>query len=95
MADKLTAYQEQGFTQFQMKVGADADTDITRIRQVAARLNAGNKLAADANCGWRQHDAVRVVSAVSDMSLYIEQPCEDLRGMPRGPRSLPASDDPG
>ncbi len=76
MADKLVAYQEQGFNQFQMKVGADPDEDIERIRQVTARLKPGNRLAADANCGWHQHDAVRVVSAVSDISLYIEQPCE-------------------
>lgn len=76
MAEKLDSYQEQGFSQFQMKVGADPDVDIERIRKVTARLRPGNKLAADANCGWRQHDAVRVVSAVSDVSLYIEQPCE-------------------
>ncbi len=76
MAEKLIAYQEQGFSQFQMKVGAGANTDITRIRRVADVLKSCNKLAADANCGWRQHDAVRVVTAVSDMSLYIEQPCE-------------------
>ncbi len=75
MVEKLIGYQEQGFTQFQMKVGADPDVDIVRIRKVAAALNAGNKLAADANTGWRQHDAVRVVQAVSDVSLYIEQPC--------------------
>jgi L-alanine-DL-glutamate epimerase-like enolase superfamily enzyme len=66
----------QRFNQFQMKVGTDPDIDIKRIQMVAAKLKSGNKLAADANCGWRQHDAVRVVSAVSDMSLYIEQPCE-------------------
>jgi L-alanine-DL-glutamate epimerase-like enolase superfamily enzyme len=76
MAEKLISYQEQGFNQFQMKVGSDPDIDIERIRKVASALQPGNKLAADANCGWRQHDAVRVVSAVSDMSLYIEQPCE-------------------
>jgi len=76
MAEKLISYQEQGFNQFQMKVGADPDEDIKRIRLVASELKSGNKLAADANCGWHQHDAVRVVSAVSDMSLYIEQPCE-------------------
>ena len=76
MVEKLISYQEQGFNQFQMKVGAEADVDIERIRLVSGALKAGNKLAADANCGWRQHDAIRVVSAVSDMSLYIEQPCE-------------------
>ena len=75
MAEKLEAYQAQGFTQFQMKVGEDPDVDIERIRKVAGALKAGNVLAADANTGWHQHDAVRVVSAVRDISLYIEQPC--------------------
>ena len=56
------AYQAQGFNQFQMKVGAGADLDIERIRKVTAVLESGNKLAADANCGWMQHEAVRVVS---------------------------------
>ncbi|MEC8275122.1 MAG: cis-3-hydroxy-L-proline dehydratase [Pseudomonadota bacterium] len=76
MAERLQVYQAQGFNQFQMKVGAGADLDIERIRKVTAVLESGNKLAADANCGWMQHEAVRVVSAVNDMPLYIEQPCE-------------------
>lgn len=76
MQERLQAYQDQGFTQFQMKVGADADVDIERIRKVSAVLKPGNRLAADANCGWAQHDAVRVVTAVNDLPLYIEQPCE-------------------
>ena len=76
MADKLEEYQAQGFKQFQMKVGADADEDIRRIRLVTERLAPGNRLGADANCGWKQHEAVRVVSAVSDLEFYLEQPCE-------------------
>ncbi len=76
MADKLVQYQEQGFKQFQMKVGADADEDIQRIRLVTDKLDSGNRLGADANCGWKQHEAVRVVSAVSDLEFYLEQPCE-------------------
>lgn len=76
MAAKIVDYQDQGFKQFQMKVGAGADDDIERIRQVAGELRAGNVLAADANTGWRQHEAVRVVKAVRDVDLYIEQPCK-------------------
>ena len=76
MQQKLLDYQEQGFNQFQMKVGAGADADIERIQKVTSVLKPGNKLAADANCGWMQHEAVRVVSAVNDLPLYIEQPCE-------------------
>ncbi len=75
MAQKLRDYQQQGFTQFQMKVGADAVVDIERIFKVAAELKPGNILNADANTGWRQHEAMRVVQAVRDVELYLEQPC--------------------
>ena len=32
-------------------------------------------LIADANTGWRVDDAIRVVNAVRDRDVYIEQPC--------------------
>ena len=30
---------------------------------------------ADANTGWLKHEAARVVRAVGDVDVYIEQPC--------------------
>ena len=35
----------------------------------------GDRLVADANTGWLMHDALRVVKAVRDVDVYIEQPC--------------------
>lgn len=75
MAAKLADYQKQGFKQFQMKVGAGASTDIDRIFAVSEALESGNILAADANTGWKQHEAISVVKAVRDVAIYIEQPC--------------------
>lgn len=75
MARKLADYQDQGFRQFQMKVGAGANDDIERIFAVSEQLRPGNVLAADANTGWKQHEAIRVVKAVRDVDIYIEQPC--------------------
>jgi len=75
MAGKLADYQQQGFPRFQMKVGAGADEDIERIVAVSDVLQAGNVLAADANTGWRQHEAIRVVKAIRDVDIYVEQPC--------------------
>ena len=40
-----------------------------------AKLQPGDRLVADANTGWVQHEAVRVVRAVRDVDVYIEQPC--------------------
>ncbi len=75
MKEKIIEYQEQGFRQFQMKVGEDPALDIKRINFVSERLNEGNILGADANCGWKQHEALRVVNAILENDIYLEQPC--------------------
>ncbi len=75
MAAKVTGYRAEGYTRFQLKVGGDADTDIERIRAVRAMLRPGDRLVADANTGWTQHEAMRVVRGVRDVDVYIEQPC--------------------
>ncbi len=75
MQEKIIEYQEQGFKQFQMKVGEEPSMDIKRINCVAEKLNDGNILGADANCGWKQHQALQVVNAISHLNIYLEQPC--------------------
>jgi cis-L-3-hydroxyproline dehydratase len=75
MAANVAGYRAEGYTRFQLKVGGDPDQDIERIRQVRAILPASNRLVADANTGWTQHEAMRVVRAVKDLDIYIEQPC--------------------
>lgn len=75
MAGNVQAYRQQGYTRFQLKVGGDPDTDIERIRAVRGLLKSTDRLVADANTGWTQHEAMRVVRAVQDLDVYIEQPC--------------------
>jgi cis-L-3-hydroxyproline dehydratase len=75
MADKVASYRAEGYSRFQLKVGGDPDTDIARIFAVAAKLQPGDRLVADANTGWTQHEAVRIAKAVRDVDVYIEQPC--------------------
>jgi L-alanine-DL-glutamate epimerase-like enolase superfamily enzyme len=75
MAANVAGYRAEGYTRFQLKVGGDPDTDIERIRAVRAMLLPTDRLVADANTGWTQHEAVRVARAVRDVDVYIEQPC--------------------
>lgn len=75
MAAKVAGYRDEGYRRFQLKVGADAVEDIARIHAVAAQLESGDRLIADANTGWLMHDAARVVRGVEDVDVYIEQPC--------------------
>jgi L-alanine-DL-glutamate epimerase-like enolase superfamily enzyme len=81
MAERVPEYRALGFRHFQVKVGEDPATDITRFRRVAASMQPDEVMDADANTGWRQHDAIRIVDAVRPLAaehgirLYIEQPC--------------------
>ena len=75
MAARVSEYRQEGYRTFQLKVGGDPDTDIDRIHAAAAVLERGDVLIADANTGWTQHEAMRVVDAVRNVDVYIEQPC--------------------
>ena len=75
MAAKVAGYRAEGYRRFQLKVGGDPDVDIARIRAVAAKLQPSDRLVADANTGWVQHEAVRVAKTIRDVDVYIEQPC--------------------
>ncbi len=75
MAENVAAHRADGYTKFQLKVGGRPKDDIDRILAVGDILTDGEVLVADANMGWRVDDAVRVVNAVRDRDVYIEQPC--------------------
>jgi len=75
MAENVAAYRDEGYRKFQLKVGGDPLADIERIRAAADVLQPGETLVADANTGWNVNDAARVVNAVRDVDVHIEQPC--------------------
>lgn len=76
MADNVAGYKAEGYSRFQLKVGGDPNEDIERIRAVRGVLSPSDTLVADANTGWLPHQAMRVVKAVADLDVYIEQPCK-------------------
>ncbi len=76
MAENVAQYRDEGYRKFQLKVGGEPLADIERIRAASQVLQSGETLVADANTGWRADDAARVVNAVADVDVYIEQPCQ-------------------
>lgn len=75
MAENIAGYHQEGYRRFQLKVGGNPEDDIERIRAARQVLEPSDKLVADANTGWLMHEAARVVNAVQDIDVYIEQPC--------------------
>jgi L-alanine-DL-glutamate epimerase-like enolase superfamily enzyme len=76
MADSVATYRDAGYENFQLKIGEDPMIDAKRIRRTRAELDDGHILDADANTGLTRHEAVRLAKAVSDVDVYIEQPCK-------------------
>jgi cis-L-3-hydroxyproline dehydratase len=93
MAELVQQYRKEGYSHFQLKVGgcSDINVDIARIRSAMAALHEGEQLVADANGGWLPVEAARVIKAVDDLDLFIEQPCSSyeeclsVRHRARGP----------
>ena len=75
MVKRIKGFRAQGYRTFQLKVGGEVDIDIERIRATAKAVKPGDRLIADANGGWLPHEAARVVRAVKDLDVVIEQPC--------------------
>ncbi len=76
MAANVRSYREQGYRKFQLKVGGDPLADIDRIRRVRELLDPSDILVADANTGWTRAQAARVIAAIPDIDVFIEQPCK-------------------
>ena len=75
MARKVAGYRGRGLHALPAQ-GRRRSRHRHRPHPRGARRAAGpDRLVADANTGWTQHDAVRVARAVRDVDVYIEQPC--------------------
>ncbi|WP_372571135.1 mandelate racemase/muconate lactonizing enzyme family protein [Ruegeria jejuensis] len=72
--------QDQGITQFQVKLGADADwqADVARLRMVREAVGPGPLVYGDWNCGATSLEATRVGRAVRDLDVMLEQPCATI-----------------
>lgn len=71
----IARFRAAGYRHYSAKASGDPDHDIIQFRAAAADMQPGEVLYIDANTGWLQHEALRVVRALRDCDLYIEQPC--------------------
>ncbi|MDB1089805.1 enolase C-terminal domain-like protein [Streptomyces sp. ACA25] len=77
--DKLTRLARQavadGFTQIKLKVGADRDDDLRRLRTARAAVGPDIRIAIDANQRWDVPEAITWTRALADADPYwIEEP---------------------
>jgi len=78
MLNIIQSYRDIGYTGHSVKVGADVDKDIERIRFLEAHRLPGERILYDVNRAWTRREAVIVMNAVADLGISVEQPCETL-----------------
>jgi L-alanine-DL-glutamate epimerase-like enolase superfamily enzyme len=89
MARDAAAAVEEGYGQIKIKVGADPETDVERVRAIADAVPEDVSLKADANQGWDDaKTALRGLAGVEEYLDVIEQPVDadnvaDLRELRR------------
>ena len=80
MARMARQAQQSGISQFQVKLGADADwqADAERLVKVREAVGPGPLVYGDWNCGASRLQATRTARAVSQLDIMLEQPCASL-----------------
>jgi L-fuconate dehydratase len=85
--EKLTRLAKQavadGFTQIKLKVGADLDDDVRRMRTARTAVGEGIRIAIDANQRWNIDEAIEWTRALAAFDPYwIEEPTspDDILG---------------
>ena len=74
----IARYRARGYIAHSVKIGGDVARDIARIRDVEALKEPGDIMLYDVNRGWTRPQAMAVMSAVEDLNVMVEQPCETL-----------------
>jgi cis-L-3-hydroxyproline dehydratase len=79
MVAHVRARRDEGIRRFQLKLGADPLEDAARVRAALDATGEGELVIADANGGWRLHDATVAARALEGLErVLFEQPCPTL-----------------
>ena len=74
----INEYRAKDYSVHSIKIGADQQLDIQRIRHLEANRNAGELFFYDVNRAWLPAEAIAVMNSVKDLPIIVEQPCETL-----------------
>jgi L-alanine-DL-glutamate epimerase-like enolase superfamily enzyme len=72
---EMAQYRASDCKYFKLRVGIEPEKDIELIRFAIEIAQPGEVVYADANCRWTRSEAMKVVQAVENLDVMIEQPC--------------------
>lgn len=78
MLEDIARYRALGYRVHSVKVGADVEEDIRRIRHIEAGRRSDETILYDVNRAWTRREALLVMNGVADLGITVEQPGETL-----------------
>ncbi len=78
MLATIEGFRARGYRVHSVKIGADADRDVERIRTIEAAKMPGERILYDVNRAWSRQQALRVLTTTADLGIMVEQPGETL-----------------
>lgn len=86
MASDSRVAVERGFRILKIKIGKEPASDIQRIRAVRSAVGPDIVIRLDANQGWNEREAIRIMREIESAGLGIELleqplPAHDLEGL--------------
>jgi o-succinylbenzoate synthase len=83
VAAAASAWADEGFTTFKLKLGAGFD-DVATVAAVRDALGADARIRIDVNQAWSADEAIATLQGLERYEIELaEQPVEGLRGMAR------------
>ena len=78
MLSTVQGFRDLGYYAHSVKIGADMELDVQRIRYLESKRNEGELIVYDINRAWLPAEAIQVMNRVCDLPVVFEQPCETL-----------------
>ena len=78
MLNLIKEYRTLGYVGHSVKVGANIELDIERIRYLEENRMKDERILYDVNRAWSRREASIVMNAVADLGVTFEQPSETL-----------------
>lgn len=94
MFSTVNRFRDRGYVVHSVKIGSNVEQDIERIRHLEHHRRPEERILYDVNRAWSRQQALRVLTATSDLGIMVEQPGETtddiaaIRPLTRAPISV-------
>ncbi len=81
MLERILQYREMGYRVHSVKIGANVEKDIERVRFLEEHRLDEERYLYDVNRAWTRREAMLVMNSLAEQHITVEQPGESLEDL--------------